>query len=170
MEKYQVTLELESPIFIQGSFALPIYNEIFSKELLNILDWFISYVSDKKLISNLSGIILEINQINSKLLLKNDFDGYAIEYTKKCTANPFTRKEFEDINVNAKFNFVDNYARNCFLTKNNEICIGLVRRQIENYCRETKEYMSYSRLMFIDRFLMELICANRFIAENITNM
>ncbi len=162
--------ELKTPVFLNNSFILPVFNETFSKELLNVLDWISHHISDNQLICDLNLIVFEIIQINQKLLQKYDFDKFTEKYSEKCISSLFIRKEFSDININAKFNFIENYANDLFLTGNNEVCIGFIRRKIENHWKIAEDCESCSKFMFMDRFLLELSRATRLIKENITNM
>ncbi len=162
--------KLETPVFIKNSFILPIFDEIFSERLLNILGWFNNYISDNQLIRELSLIFSEIVQINYELLQKCNFNKITSRFPENYTLNLFIRKEFQEIDVNAKFNFTENYANHFFLTKHNEIVLGLIRRKIEIYWKGANDFESSAKLMFADRFLLELICTNNFMKENITNM
>lgn len=153
-------LRLEIPVFLKNSFILPIFNEIFSKELLDILDWLNNYVSDNQLKCNLNLVVSEIIQINHELLKEYDFNKFSAIYSEKYASNLFTRKEFSDVNINAKFNFIKNYAQKNFLTQNNEICIGFIRRKIQSYWKKAEDFEFCLKLMFMDRFLLELSRAN----------
>ena len=161
-------LVLKKPVFIEESFIMPLFNKEFSKELLNILKWFNTYVSDKQLSVQLSDIINEIIKINDRLLINIDFDKYLKEqqefnsqYYDNNSELFFTRLEFYHINPSAKINYIDkDSVKSPFITNNNDLHIGIIRRRIEDHLKKTENLETGLKLEFIDRFLLELTWGN----------
>ncbi len=163
---------LEKPVFIENSFVFPIYNQTFSRELMDISSMLNSYISDKKIVTDISDIALEINQINSRLLEENDFESYMGKYLENCIGNPFKIASFIDVNPNARFNttFIEYQSQRIFLPQNNEIYIGYLYRKMMNYCDKQESIALYFKFMFISRFLGELIWKNHSLSEKFRDM
>jgi hypothetical protein len=153
-------------IFISENFTSPLFNKAMEEQLKIISEWLKQEILiDKSIISGVCFIIDETIKLNQKLSADFDYESYLSTQAEEVNLNVAdrnfaTNQEFYDVNPSIKISDIANIAKSPYILEHSEVYIEFLHKKIRLYCEIIEDYDSYLNLMFISRFLGELIWNN----------